>query len=141
MSKLTIRLTWFGLLGFAWLGILSHGQAWEHPNVKVDTVFKFRVDINVGPQIKRPTAPWYAYFPADPNINPNMQSTPFPPWPGQFPPSMPPADAMKKASAQSYPQSGPMQTSYWPTGYAYGSNLQPVGYAPNQAPSYWYRQR
>lgn len=141
MTTLISRRWWLALLGAAWLGFAADGRAWERPNVQVDTVFKFRVDVHVGPQVKRPTAPWYAYFPADPNMNPSPQSTPFPPFPMQFPPSGPSSDSLKKTSAAYAAPAGPMQTSYWPTSYAYGSNLQPVGYYPSQAPSYWYRQR
>jgi len=141
MSEMIIRRWWLGMLGLVWLGATSVGHAWERPNVKIDAVFDFRFDVQVGPPVQRPTAPWYAYFPNDPNINPSPQATPFPPWPMQFPPPGPPADAYKKTNVPSNVPAGPMQTSYWPVSYSYGSNLQPVGYAPMQAPSYWYRQR
>jgi hypothetical protein len=69
-----------------------------------------------------------------------MQASPYPPWPGQFPPAMPPADFPKVAPKQGFNPAGrsPMITQHWPT---YGSSLQPVGFVPAQAPSYWYQTR
>lgn len=113
------------------------------PPVKVNTVFDFRVEFKVGPDIQRPTAPWYAYFPADPRMSPSLQSSPYPPWPQQFPPPGPPSDAkdaLKKLSAESVP-SGPMPWMHWPHHHARGPILQPVGYSPQLVPSYWYQQR
>lgn len=141
MIDLIARRWWVALVGLAWVGVAGDGQTWDVPQVKVDSAFEFRFDVKVGPPIQRPTAPWYAYFPADPNMNPSPQATPYPPWPTQFPPPGPSSDALKKFSVQPRVMSGPMQTSYWPTQYTYGSNVQPVGYVPMQTPSYWYRQR
>ena len=142
MNGLMTRLGWLGLLGLCWLSIASVGQAWERPPVKVDTVFQFRVDVTMGPQIGRPTAPWYTYFPADPRLMPSPQLSPYPPWPTQYPPPGPPFDASKDAQRQTRDSNvpGPMHT-YWPNSVAYGSNLQPVGYVPMTAPSYWYQNR
>jgi hypothetical protein len=139
MNRLTIRRCGLALIGVLCLTSAGQAQIWQRPPIKVNTVFDFRVDVSVGPQIQRPTAPWYAYFPADPNMQPSPQATPFPPWPMQFPPPAPPADALQKQNAQTQRATGPMQTSY---GSAYSTYpVQPVGFVPTQAPSYWYQQR
>ena len=142
MNRWLPRLGWLGFLGLAWLSAIGGAQAWERPPVKVDTKFDFRVEVHVGPQIGRPTAPWYAYFPADPRMMPSPQLSPYPPWPAQFPPAGPPSDALKDAQRMrsSNVTPGPMQMQ-WSNQFAYGSNLQPVGYVPMQAPSYWYQNR
>ena len=144
MNRLMPRLGWLGFLGLAWFGLIGEGQAQQRPPVKVNTTFQFRVEVNVGPEIGRPTAPWYAYFPADPRLAPSPQLSPYPPWPTQFPPVGPPSDALKDAQKQlrdSTVPPGPMLTQQWSNPLAYGSNLQPVGYVPMQAPSYWYQNR
>ena len=145
MIRSITRLSWLGLLGIVWIGMTQQGQAWENPLVKVSsTRINFHMEFSTTPAVPRPTAPWYAYFPADPRMVQPMQATPYPPWPVQFPPPGPPADAFKGVQKQSgalnVPQ-GPMQTQHWPGYYTYGSNLQPVGYVPAQAPSYWYQGR
>ena len=134
MFRSVSRRMWLGLLGLAWLGAISQGQAWERPPVKVDTKFDFRVEVKVGPQFQRPTAPWYAYFPADAPTMPSMQTSPYPPWPMPFPPP----GAQKSANPV---PSGPTLARQWPNYYSYGPNVQPVGYVPAQAPSYWYQGR
>jgi hypothetical protein len=118
---------WYGLLGLAWFGINTEVQAWDNPLVKVSNVrFNIHVEMSTTPTAPRPIAPWYAYFPADPRMLPSPQASPYPPWPMQFPPSGPPADAFK--DAQKRPG-------------AAMSSLQSVGYVPAQAPSYWYQGR
>jgi hypothetical protein len=144
MEGLISRLGWLGLLGLGWLFAYGEAKAWERPPVKVDTVFQFRVEVKVGPQVARPTAPWYTYFPADPRLMPSPQLSPYPPWPAQFPPPGQPFDALKDAQRQTRDSNvtpGPMLTQQWSTPFAYGSNLQPVGYLPVSAPSYWYQNR
>ena len=146
MRRLITRHWWLGLLGLVWLGTAGEGRAWwDYPPVKIDTVFQFHFNVKVGPEIQRPTAPWYAYFPADPNMLASPQITPYPTWPMQFPPPGPPADprgdVLRKTSAQTYAPNGAMPAAYWPNYHAYGSNVRPVSYAPMQAPSYWYQPR
>ena len=138
ISSFSRRCWLFGLLGLVCVGSIGEIQAWERPPLKVNTVFQFKVEVKVGPEIKPPTAPWYAYFPADQRLMPSMQATPYPPWPSPLPPPVPLKDAPKTTANVS---SGPMQTQYWPNYYAYGSNLQPVGFVPPPAPSYWYQNR
>jgi hypothetical protein len=143
MIRLISRRWWFGILGLAWLASTGVGQAWEHPHV--NTEFKFRFEVTVGPEQVRPTAPWYTYFPADPRLMPAPSLTPYPSWPRQFPPLGPPADKLKAAQNaprdSNNPPSGPMLTQYRTIPYAYGSSIQPVSYVPAQAPSYWYQGR
>jgi hypothetical protein len=139
MIGLISRRGWLGLLGLVWLGMIGQGQAWERPPLKIHTQFQFKVEVTTQPQGPRPTAPWYAYFPADPRLVPRPQTTPYPPWPMQFPPPGPPSDLQKRS--QNAPVPGPMLTQHWPNYYAYTSNVQPVGYTPAQAPSYWYQGR
>lgn len=135
-------LGWLGFGLVCWVG-LGEGQAWERPPVKVNTQFQFRVEVKVGPEVGRPTAPWYAYFPADPRLLPSPQLSPYPPWPAPFPPPGPPFDASKEAQKSTRDTNvtpGPMLTQHQPA-YAYGSTFQPVGFVPTQAPSYWYQNR
>lgn len=105
-------------LAFGLFGLVS-ASAWASgppTPAKIDAGIVFRFDVQFGPQAMVPRAPWYTYFPADPNVAAAMQpqSTPFPPWPG----ALPAAPPMPRASAP-------------------GSNIQPAGF---QAPSYWYGQ-
>jgi hypothetical protein len=144
MIRWMSHLGWLGCFGLAWLGATGIAQAWDNPLVKVSQVrVNFHVELSTTPDPLRPTAPWYAYFPADPRLMPSPQLSPYPPWPTQFPPVGPPFDASKGAQPQSRNRTvtpGPMQTQ-WSNPIAYGGNLQPVGYVPNQVPSYWYQQR
>jgi hypothetical protein len=142
MNGLISRLGWIGALGLGWLCASGVAEAWGYPPVKVDTVIRFQFDIKVTPAYGLPTAPWYTYFPADPRLLASPQLSPYPPWPAQFPPAGPPSDALKGAQPMRGPNVpyGPMQTQ-WSTPFAYGSNLQPVGYLPVSAPSYWYQNR
>jgi hypothetical protein len=129
------RQWWIGLLGLIWLGMTNEGQA-QVKNCKVKV--NFNIEVNTTPTGPRPTAPWYAYFPADPRIMPSPQLSPFPPFPMPFPP--PPQVAPKKAESATAP-TGPALTQYWPTYQNYSPGLQAVGYVPYQAPSYWYQGR
>jgi hypothetical protein len=142
MNGLFSRRCWPGLAGLVWLVMFAQGQAWERPPIKFKTEFKFHVEMKVGPEIKKPTAPWYAYFPADPRLISSPQTSPYPPWPQQFPPTSPPTDAkdLKRLSAEYASAPMPMMTP-WASPYAYGSALQPVGYVPVHAPNYWYQNR
>ena len=146
MNGVITRRWWIGLVGLAWLGIAgqSHGQGWTRPPLKVNTNFQFKVEISTIPQVAKPTAPWYAYFPSDPRLVPSLQSTPYPPWPAPFPPPNPSfdfkKDGPKKAEVTPSP-SGPRLTQYWPSYNALSTSLQPVGFVPAQAPSYWYQGR
>ena len=137
MIRSIARLWWFGLLGLAWASMSAESQAWDNPFVKVSNVrINFHVEMSTTPKCPPPTAPWYAYFPADPRLMASPQMSPYPPWPLQFPPA---ANPPLRSGSAAVPQ-GPMLTQYWPNHYAYGSNVQPVGYAPARA-GYWYQGR
>ena len=145
MIRSISRHWWIGLLGLVWFGMTEEGRAWDNPLVRVSNVrFKFDVEMSTTPRVPPPTAPWYAYFPADPRVLPSPQVSPFPSWPMQYPPQGPPSVPNRgvpmRTGAANAPQ-GPMQTQYWPSYPAYGSNILPVAYTPTQAPSYWYQGR
>lgn len=137
MNRIISRLG-IALFGFIALGMLSPAHAWERPPVKVNTVFQFDIEVKVGPDPSRPTMPWYLYFPADARMTPPMQMTPFPPFPQRYPPQPGALPAPQKLLRFSNMQPGPQMTQMWPT---YNTGLQPVGYVPVQAPSYWYNAR
>lgn len=140
MNGMTSPRWWLALLGLIAFASIGESQTPGRPNVKVDTVFKFQVNVKVGPEIQRPTAPWYAYFPADPRMMAGAQASPYPTWPQQFPPAMPPADAQKDPLKKLSYDPGSMPVAYWPT-YLTSGYAQPVGHVPMQAPSYWYQGR
>jgi hypothetical protein len=140
MNRMISRHGWFALLGLAWLGSAGQGQAWERPPMKVNTVFQFDIEVRVGPDGSRPTAPWYTYFPADARMVPPPQMSPFPPFPNTFPPQAFPPAPQKQLRISNMP-AAPMTTQLWPSQYGYGGSVQPVGYVPAQAPSYWYGNR
>ena len=139
MNRIISRHGWFALLGLAWLGSIGQGQAWERPPMKVNTVFQFDVVVKVGPDLARPTAPWYTYFPADARFTPPPQMSPFPPFPNAFPPQNVPVPQPQRQLRFSNMPPAPMVTQAWPSHY--GNGVQPVGYVPTQAPSYWYANR
>ena len=144
MKRTMTHPWWIGLLGLVWFGLSGEGQAWENPMVRVSNLkLNFQVELKVAPPNGRPTAPWYTYFPNDPRMLPSPQASPFPPWPGTFPPPGLPPVPMKVApkQAQANVPSGPMLTQAWSNQPNYGLSLQPVGYVPAQAPSYWYSNR
>jgi hypothetical protein len=134
------RRWWLGLVAMAWLSAIGVGQAWERP--RVNTEFKFKFEVTVGPEQIRPSAPWYMFFPADPRMMPSQQVTPYPSWPGQFPPAAQPFDkGVQKQSFAPRVPSGPMLTQYQNIPYGYSTNVLPVSYTPAQVPSYWYQGR
>jgi hypothetical protein len=140
------RRWWFGMLGLVWLGAIgqAQAQAWDKAPVKVNTKFEFRIEVTTKPQFAPPTAPWYAYFPADARLLPSMQTTPYPTWPAPFPPQGPPPNPIPnapKSMGTAAAPPGPMLTQYWPNHYNNASNVQPIGYVPSQVPSYWYQNR
>jgi hypothetical protein len=126
------RRWWLGILGVTVLGAMAPANAWgDGPNLRNTRVrVNFNVEMSTLPSMPPPTAPWYAYFPADPRIMPSPQLSPYPPWPQQFPPPglvpMPPPT----------PVSRPMVAQHWAA-----QGVQPVGFYPTQAPSYWYQNR
>jgi hypothetical protein len=142
MKRMIFCLGRLGLLGLVWMVATHAGQAWERPPVKINTKIEFQFDVKVGPDFRRPTAPWYAYFPVDPRMLPSAQTTPYPPWPTPFPPPASPPAAAREAPRQvqgmGTASDAPL-SQVWYHQNVSGMNLQPVGYLPTQAPSYWYR--
>jgi hypothetical protein len=126
------RHAWLPILGLIWFGSTAPLQA-QHPTRIRDLRVSFNIEVSSLPTTPQPTAPWYAYFPADPRLMPGPQVTPFPPFPMPFPPK----DAPKPAGAAPAPR-GPNLTQYWPNYYPYASpSVQTVSYVP----SYWYQAR
>src|SRR4051794_14323642 len=136
-----------GLLGLAWCLAAGSSPAWERPPIKIDTRIEFQFDVRLGPDFRRPTAPWYAYFPCDPRTLPSPQLSPYPSWPGPLPPpGAPGAPGMlppiPNHVQRPLPAPNPLrqtQAAAWPLSSGYAAPVQPVGYVPAQAPSYWYR--
>jgi hypothetical protein len=110
--------------------------------VKIDTKIEFHFDVKVGPDSRRPTAPWYAYFPVDPRMLPSPQATPYPPWPAQFPPRATPSTVPPQPQRQALDMNAARTASLlWYNQGAPGTNVQPVSYSPVEVPSYWYHNR
>ena len=75
-----------GALAVLALGIVSTLAHANQPiPVLFDARFHWNIDLKVGPDAFLPRAPWYTYFPADPNMAQPGPMTPFPNWPAQFP--------------------------------------------------------
>lgn len=146
MFRTHLRLSGLALVGAGLLLSASPARATYPIPVKFDTKFQFSAALKVGPHAFAPRAPWYTYFPVDPNLtNPRPQTTAFPPWPTQpavpfapIPsPPAPPAPAPADRVTQYAPTWGWPPAAY---GYGYGVPIQPVTYSAPQAPSYWYGQ-
>ena len=132
------RRWWLALVAMAWLPAVGFGQPQGMP--RVNTEFKFKFEVTVGPEQIRPSNPWWMYFPADPRLMPSQQVTPYPAWPQQFPPAGQPFDkGVQRQSRGTTVPSGPMLTQY--PSYGYSTNVLPVSYTPAQVPSYWYQGR
>ena len=136
------RHWWLGLLGLVCFAATGKAQVWERPPVKINTKIEFHFDVKVGPDFRRPTAPWYAYFPVDPRMASSPQTSPYPPWPTPFPPVGPPPTAAKEPQRLSANRAVPNDTlsQLWLSQSSHGTSLQPVGYVPAQVPSYWYQR-
>src|SRR4051812_28399072 len=82
MHRLRIRLLLGALLTAAAAAATPVNAGSDEMPVKVDFIFRF--NIRVGPSVMVPPdlAPWYMWFPYDPNmITAPAQSTPYPHWP------------------------------------------------------------
>ena len=90
--------------------------------VKIDAGLYWKFDVKLGCGSYCPKAPWYAYFPYDPNMQRPGPVNPYPVWPQPFPPAVQP---MPPATPQ-------LSTS------SYSSGIQPASYYPGGVPSYWY---
>ena len=140
MNRSMPRLCCFGLLGMFAFAATAQAQAPTFWNVKVN----FSVEVKTPPPALQPGAPWYMYFPVDPHMLPSPQVTPYPSFPGQFPPASPSFDTQINATKQARDMSappGPMLTQFGSRPLDYRPTLQPVGFVPSGAPSYWYGSR
>jgi hypothetical protein len=137
MTRTLRRLGRLGLLGLVWFTVAGKSPGWERPPVRINTHVEFQMEFKVGPQPLRPTAPWYAYFPVDPRTLPSGQTSPYPPWPSQFPP---PAPKDGLAPAADLGGTGATLVSYVSQ---YSIPYRPLSFPTAtyqaEAPSYWYR--
>jgi hypothetical protein len=155
MNLPALRRLWPGLLGVAWLAAAPAADAFgPPPPFRIDANINYRVNVKVGPQAYVPRAPWYTYFPVDPQMLARQTGTAYPPWPGQSLPGnpgiptqgfpVPPPEAPEQAPPGTPPANPPAGRVFyqpgggWMTPAGYGPSVQPVGYAPTQVPSYWY---
>lgn len=60
-------------------------HAWGAPPIKVNASFNFKFNVKVGPTNQN-KAPWYSYFPYDPNLQAPSTGNPYPNWPSSLPP-------------------------------------------------------
>lgn len=113
-----LRAVRTSLLGLA-VGLLLPQVSFAWPMtlgpmpIRADFVCRF--DVRTGPTALGVNAPWYTYFPYDPHLMAQPQTSPYPPWPSQYFQAPPPAGF----------------------GQMPGPSIQPTGY-PAQVPSYWY---
>lgn len=138
-----------GLLSSVWLGTLgaavvavalapapaSAQQPGQKPApFKIDAGVNFRFNIHTVPNVV-PRAPWYAYFPYDPNLMAPPPGSPYPGWPNPFPPrETPPAGAATPSPADN----GPLLPRNSPIAAATGGySVQPIHYTFH-TPAYWY---
>jgi len=133
---------WYSALGAAGLSSLllaGAAQAAKPIPTKIDAGFEFRFNVQMGPQAFIPRAPWYTYFPVDPNLIANRPGTsPYPPWPTTFPPApgtVPAQPQFKNAAPPVVPPAPQTRGWGWPVS---DGGVQAAGYVPAQAPSYWY---
>jgi hypothetical protein len=120
------RIYLYGIAVSLGLYAAAAAHAAGHPiPTKIDCGLEFRCNVQMGPQAYIPRAPWYTYFPADPNLLARAPgTTPYPTWPTN-PPGTPAPTPAPSAPA-------PAQQLGW-------SGVQPAGYVMvGQAPSYWY---
>jgi hypothetical protein len=125
------RRAWLGLFAVAWLLTPATVHAWGTPiPMKVDSIFIYRFDVKVGPSaFARPAAPWYTYFPSDPNLQAQPARNQYPNWPTNFPAA--------QAPSAGGPVTYQMPAQEPAAGYYYPQAVQPTGYY-TPAPSYWY---
>jgi hypothetical protein len=129
LSRARLLLLAVGLL------FVSRARAGDPVPCKVDFGVAVRCNIQCGPQAAIPRAPWYTYFPVEPNVIAKAPgTTSYPPWPATFPPTAP----APTAPAPTAPGQAPVPMTYHRPGAGYASPVQAVSYAPSQVPSYWY---
>ena len=143
MPRTTPRL-WLPLVGLGCL--LTANAAPAAGPFKIDSNIEWHFDVKFGPQAEVPRAPWYTYFPVDPNLAVLARGTPFPGWPNPFPPAVNVPSAAPSTPAPPpfpppptpNPNGAARQTSWGWAMTAPAAGVQPVGYVPAQVPSYWY---
>lgn len=97
-------------------GELVAARANDDMPVKVDFIFRFNVRVGSTVMVPPDLAPWYQWFPYDPNmVSQPAQSTPYPNW------------SSAPAASGATTQHGAMRSQ----------PIQRVSY-PTQVPSYWY---
>jgi len=112
-------------LGVMLAPLAAPAHAWDLiPSLKLNVTFRVDVHSTAHPH---PTAPWWAYFPQGAHEQAPASGPIFPHWPAQFPPAAHPVSMPHAPPAGPNVVFGPATTF-----------LQPVGYYPAQAPSYWY---
>ncbi len=118
-----LRRSWLVALGLTMFPLAASAHPGDIiPPLKVDFSIRFNVYSPVCPQ---PTAPWWAYFPADAQQMAQHSGPVFPNWP-QTPPNAQPTAAPRLPAAAPNIVFGSMPSA-----------VQPVGYAP-PPPAYWY---
>jgi hypothetical protein len=130
------------MFGFGILALVPavHGAGKALPT-KIDFGIDFRCNVQCGPQAFVPRAPWYTYFPVDPNLIARAPgTTAYPPWPATFPPASQPQPAAPLPAPRGpvAPLSYQSPAWSWPAPTSTGNHVQAAGYVPAQAPSYWY---
>jgi hypothetical protein len=125
------------LAGFLLLACTAPVSA-QLPQMKVD--FTFKVDIQCQDPYMQNLAPWWTYFPHDPQLI-AMGSRPshYPTWPQPFPPEGSQGGAPMSRPQQMRPP-GPVvqQRPFAPTAQSPPAWVRPVSYSSAQPPSYWY---
>lgn len=116
--------------------LFSNAAAYaNHPPVTVD--FTFRFDVEIGNQQHyKSLAPWYTYFPYDPNIH--GRAPHFPTWPPTSPTGAPAPGPTGRVPGPMLPPPGaPASRVTW---QPQQPMVTPVSYSPVYygAPSYWY---
>lgn len=135
MTRRLLSFTWLACASLAWAFARQSAHAGDgsYP-IKIDAGFKFHFNITSA-QDAKPQAPWYTYFPYDPNLMAPPPSAPHRTWPGPQP------SKATKPSGMSVPMPNyytPPFTRPAPIAADAMPFLQPVGYSTFQTPSYWY---
>jgi hypothetical protein len=101
------------------------------PQVNCNAGFKWHFNVCCGSPYAQ-LGPWYLYYPYEAHFQTPAPVGPFPNWPGA------PVAAMSVGPGPALPPvaAPAAQPPVRPLSY-----VQPVGYVPQQVPSYWYERR